>query len=236
MIDRAHWNRSSVDPRFEGLHQLLAWDGYQVSRNRQEFVPELLRGARVLIVADALGWKGAMQPAAGKLGLHLQPEAFSQPEVGAVHDWVIRGGSLLLVADRSPAGPASQALANAFGVQLADCPSSCGVTAVRFDRREGLGDDPISEGRPEAGEQVYRAMGFGGCDVSGPPGSMAFLRAGATGKPQGIAFEPSRGRVVVLTAQLARDEKLLQRAGIDDRLTDNRQLILNIVHWLSRTP
>ena len=54
-IDRGHWNRSSADPRFDGLSQLLAWDGYQVSRKRQEIVPELLKGTRVLVVADALG-------------------------------------------------------------------------------------------------------------------------------------------------------------------------------------
>lgn len=199
LIDRGHWNRSSADPRLEGLIQLLAFDGYQVSRNRQEFVPELLHGTWVLVVADALGWKGALRT----VGLRLHPQAFSPEEVTTVRDWVRRGGSLLLIADRAPAGEASQSLADAFGVRLAD-----GATAVnRVEPVGGLGED------------VNAAMSFGGGEVSGPPGCTAFL------KTQGIAFESGRGRVVVLTAQLA---------APDGRRTDNRQLILNIMHWLSR--
>jgi hypothetical protein len=208
MIDRGHWNRSRGDPRFEGLYQLLAGDGYRVSRNRQEFVPELLRTAWVLVIPDALGWKGA-------LGLHVRAEAFSPAEVRAVRDWVHGGGSLLLIADRPPAGQASQPLASAFGVQLSDG----GAPAIRLGREGGLGDNTISNGRPEEGEEVNFAMSFGGGDLSGPPDGMKFL------KKQGIAFESGRGRVVVLTAQLA---------GISARKTDNRQLLLNIMHWLSR--
>ena len=40
--------------------------------------------------------------------------------------------------------------------------------------------------------------------------------------------------MAILTAQLARTEGLARMAGIDDRLADNRQLALNIMHWLSR--
>jgi hypothetical protein len=248
LIDRGHWNRSSADPRFEGLYQLLAWDGYQVSRSRQEFIPELLRGTRVLLVADAMGWKGAVQNAAGSLGvdMRLRSRAFEPAEVAAVRDWVSRGGSLLLIADHAPSGEASQALAAAFGARLADCPASSGRTVIWFDREGGLGVDAISDGRAEEGEQVSFAMSFGGGDVSGPAGSTTFLTvtpksvlpaAGETScvpGAQGVAFEAGRGRVVILTGQLARTEGLAQKAGINDRITDNRQLVLNIMHWLSR--
>ena len=58
------------------------------------------------------------------------------------------------------------------------------------------------------------------------------------GRAQGIAFKFGKGRVVVLaeaammSAQLAGHNKVkfgMNRSGID-----NRQLALNIMHWLSR--
>lgn len=200
LVDRGHWNRPGADPRLDGLMQLLAFDGYQVSRNRQEFVPELFRGTWVLVVADAMGWKGALLPQ----GLHAHPEAFSPEEVAAVSDWVNRGGALLLIADRPPAGEASQRMASAFGTRLMDTPAG----PERFDVAGPMGED------------VTYAMSFGGSKVTGPPGSVAFLQS------QGVAFEFGRGRVVVLTAQLA---------GAGGRRPDNRQLMLNIMHWLTRT-
>ncbi len=200
LVDRGHWNRSSADPRLDGLVQLLAWDGYQVSRNRQEFVPELFRGIWVLVVADAMGWKGALRP----LGLRLHPDALTPAEVAAVSDWVNRGGALLLIADRTPAGEASQRLASVFGARLMDTTAG----AARFDVAGPMGDD------------VSFAVSFGGGAVTGPPGSVAFLQS------QGVALAFGRGRVVMLTAQLA---------GTGGRGADNRQLMLNIMHWLTRT-
>lgn len=60
----------------------------------------------------------------------------------------------------------------------------------------------------------------------------------AAGHAQGIAFKFGKGRIVVmgeagmLSAQLAGPRKMkfgMNRPGID-----NRQLALNIMHWLSR--
>jgi hypothetical protein len=62
-------------------------------------------------------------------------------------------------------------------------------------------------------------------------------QASAAGRAQGLAFKLGKGRVVVLgeaamlSAQLAGPRKMkfgMNRLGID-----NRQLALNIMHWLS---
>ena len=62
--------------------------------------------------------------------------------------------------------------------------------------------------------------------------------ASAAGRAQGIAMKFGKGRVVILaeaamlSAQLAGPNRMpfgMNRPGID-----NRQLALNIVHWLSR--
>jgi hypothetical protein len=116
LIDRGHWNESAADPRFDALARVLAGDGYRVSIGRQEFVPELLQTAQVLVVSDALGFTGWL----GRFGVHMRGNAFHADEVDAVRDWVSAGGSVLLVADRPPAVDAARPLASALGVSIAD--------------------------------------------------------------------------------------------------------------------
>jgi hypothetical protein len=116
LIDRGHWNESAADPGFDALSRVLAADGYSVSTSRQEFVPELLQTAKVLVVSDPLGFTGWI----GRVGVHLRGAAFHADEIDAVRDWVRAGGSVLLVADRSPAVDAARRLASALGVSIAD--------------------------------------------------------------------------------------------------------------------
>ena len=60
----------------------------------------------------------------------------------------------------------------------------------------------------------------------------------ATGYAQGVALQSGKGRVVILgeaamlTAQV--DAKTKKPFGMNVQGIDNRQLTLNIMHWLSR--
>ena len=64
-------------------------------------------------------------------------------------------------------------------------------------------------------------------------------KVSAAGRAQGIALKFGKGRVVVLgeaamlTAQLAGPEKA-PFGGLNVPGIDNKQLALNIMHWLSR--
>ncbi len=116
LVDRGHWNESAADPGFDALTRLLTWDGYRVSTSRQEFVPELLQTAKVVVVSDAIGFTGWF----GRFGLHRRGTAFQSDEITAVRAWVLAGGSLLLVADRSEAVEATRTLASALGVPITD--------------------------------------------------------------------------------------------------------------------
>ena len=49
-----------------------------------------------------------------------------------------------------------------------------------------------------------------------------------------MALDFGRGRVVAVSAQLERNEELIRETGVDPRLLDNRQFVLNTMHWLSR--
>ena len=114
-----------------------------------------------------------------------------------------------------------------------------------------LGDHPITQGRDES-ERVNRVQTFSGTSLTGPEGSVPILKlpdaavdrptmfskqeTSAIGRVQGVAFGLGSGRVVVmgdadaLTAQLNSEGTKL---GMNVPGLDNRQLVLNIMHWLS---
>jgi hypothetical protein len=62
-------------------------------------------------------------------------------------------------------------------------------------------------------------------------------RSSAAGRAQGIALKFGKGRVVVmgeaamLSAQLAGPQKM--KFGMNQPGLDNRQFVLNVIHWLS---
>jgi hypothetical protein len=114
-----------------------------------------------------------------------------------------------------------------------------------------LADNAITNGRNEK-ERVNRVLVFTGQSLKGPADSEAFLKLAATavdnveltgksssaaGRAQGIAYRLGKGRVVVL-ADAAMLSALLTGSdnrpfGINVPGVDNRQLVLNIMHWLS---
>jgi len=101
--------------------------------------------------------------------------------------------------------------------------------------------------------KISRVIAFKGQSLKGPEGSMAFLKladtavdtataavpkeTSAAGRGQGIAFKFGKGRVVVvgaagtLSAQLAGREN--SPIGMNYPGIDNKQLALNVMHWLS---
>jgi hypothetical protein len=142
--------------------------------------------------------------------------------------------------------------------------TATGPSNLVFTREAGtLADHAITRGR-DSTERVRRVMTFTGQSLLGPPGSWPLLRltdgaqdlliafgeAGlevfsdrrkpAAGRWQGLAFSYGRGRVVVLgeaamlSAQLAVTPRRTFRMGMNAGGIDNRQLALNILHWLMR--
>ncbi len=129
---------------------------------------------------------------------------------------------------------------------------------IVYTRKHGtLLDHPITSGR-DLPERIDRVITFSGQSLSGPDSSMPFLRLSnfsldqrqesdtmtvfkpAAGRAQGLALPFGHGRVVVyaeaafLTSQLfsPADDSLL--TGVDHPPGyDNRQLVLNTMHWLS---
>jgi len=124
LFDSGHRNLHSSAGRYGPFVRLIESDGCRASRISSAFSAESLRDGDILVVVNAKGPKA-----------RAEGPAFSDSECDAVREWVRGGGSLLLVADHHPCGPAAAGLARRFGVEM-----SGGWTDDEKHAREGAGD------------------------------------------------------------------------------------------------
>jgi hypothetical protein len=252
LIDEAHRNFHTVSGRYRPFANLISNDGYIVSPNKEKFTRNVLEACDILVIANAMGAESMRSPGAEK-------PAFTEDECQAVHDWVKAGGSLLLITDHEPFGAAAGELGKRFGVEMGKTvardqanmePESRGLLFSRDKKL--LRDHPIIRGRNES-ERINRVKTFTGQSLKGPPGSVSFLTFSATatagssknqvpitGRSQGLAMTYGQGRIVVLgeAAQLSAQLTGLGREprnmmGMNAPGIDNKQMALNIMHWLS---
>jgi hypothetical protein len=236
VIDEAHYNLHTVSGTYAPFAALLRRDGFWVRRNSGQLSSVALHDSFasrfdagvVLVVSNALGWRGMLQQALNAGGLErlvrVQGAAISAGEVAEVEAWVRAGGSLLLVADHAPAGAAAAGLSAAFGVEMTNWwaedehhhdSETSNPGFLVFTREAGLAvDHPIMLGR-SPGEQVARVMTFTGQALR--PGAGAALLTlsstareypfrqsreyegrSAAGLAQAVALEHGAGRVVIL--------------------------------------
>ncbi len=252
LFDEAHNNFHTVSGRYKPFAELIFSDGYQVVVNRKPFTKESLRTFKVVVIANALGAEdtdddGADQP------------AFTEEEAVVLHDWVRGGGALLLIADHAPFGAAAENLAKRFNVTMSKGwvrdPGNTqpGGRSLVFSRENKLLlDHPITQGRNET-ERIDRVLTFTGQALKGAEGAMSFLKLGeqakdmpdrtseeglsVAGQSQGLAIKFGKGRVVMMgeAAMLSAQVSGPQNGpmGMNVPGSDNKQLALNIMHWLS---
>jgi hypothetical protein len=252
LFDEAHNNFHTASGRYKPFAELLFSDGYQVVVNRKPFAKESLKTFRVLVIANALGAEDMDEDGAD------QP-AFTEEEADAVRDWVRGGGSLLLIADHAPFGAAAESLAKRFNVAMSKGwvrdpdHTQPGGRALIFSRENKLLlDHPITQGRDQT-ERIDRVQTFTGQALKGDEGAMSFLKLGeqakdspdpmseqgvsVAGQSQGLAIKFGKGRVVMmgeaamLSAQVTGPEN--RPMGMNVPGSDNKQLVLNIMHWLT---
>lgn len=258
-LDEAHNNFHTATGRYKPFADLITSDGYQVIPSTEKFSRKSLKGCDVLVISNALGARAMGSPEASnpafteeecdavrdwvRAGGNLLLIADHAPMGAANERLGLRFGvDMSKGYTGDPANRDEQSKSDTF---------------IRYDRdNKLLGDHPITRGR-NAGEMISRVIAFTGQSVKGPKDSVAFMKladtaidltparegseekqVSAAGRAQGIAFKFGKGRVVVmaeagmLSAQLAGPQKMkfgMNRPGID-----NRQLALNIMHWLSR--
>jgi hypothetical protein len=254
LFDEAHNNFHTAGGRYKPFADLITSDGYQVTPNKEQFSAKVLKGFDILVISNALGAAQMNMPEAAN-------PAFTDAECDAVRDWVKGGGALLLIADHAPMGSANQVLGDRFGVNMSKMyttdeqnydKESNNHGFIVYTRESGrLADHAITRGRNDS-ERISKIIAFTGQSLKGPPDSFALMKLAdsavdvmpnttpvpAAGRAQGLVISSGKGRVVLLgeaamlSAQLAGPNKTafgMNRPGID-----NRQLALNIMHWLSR--
>jgi hypothetical protein len=247
LFDEAHNNVHTASGLYKPFVDLITNDGYVVVANKEKFQTSVLAGYDVLVIVNA----------AGPRGQRANP-AFTDEECDIVRDWVRAGGALLFIADHAPMGAAAEILARRFNVDMSkaytDDPSSADkeLGDILFSRENKLlADHPITRGR-NSSERVRRVVTFTGQSLKGASDSVTLLAlpdtavdtfppakttTPAAGRAQGIAMSFGKGRVIVLgeagmlSAQIDNKGRAF---GMNYPNTDNRQLALNIVHWLTR--
>jgi hypothetical protein len=251
-IDEAHFNFHTAGGRYKPFADLVSNDGYRVASNKQTFTAESLKGFDILVIANA---GAAQQNSADRT-----KSAFTDAECDAVREWVRAGGALLLIADHAPAGAAAANLASRFGVDMSKGYTgdpvnhervSLNISWIRFSRaNRNLGDHPITRGR-DVSERINSVVSFTGQSLKGPKESIALLKlsaqaydvddlnnpdkaklTSAAGRVQALALTIDKGRVVIF-GEAAMLSAQNQNFGMNYPGTDNRQFVLNVMHWLS---
>lgn len=259
LLDEAHHNFHTAGGRYLAFARLAERDGYVVRSNHERISRTTLGGARVLVIANALGERNA----GGNWSLPT-PAAFDSSEVAAIRSWVESGGSLWLISDHMPFPGSVEPIAESFGILMSNGfamdQHGRGNGIMSYSRRAGnLADHAITRGR-DGSERVDSVKVFTGqafrliapaeplltisqdVVVLMPPVAWQFSdstpRFSGRGMLQGAVMNVGRGRVAVFgeaamfSAQRAGPDR--HPMGMNDpAAAQNPQLMLNVLHWLT---
>ena len=257
LIDEAHQNYHTASGRYSAFARLVERDGYVVRPNGSVFTAEVLSGAAVLVIANAVAPEDT-----DDWVLPTSP-AFTEKEVEAVERWVREGGSLLLIADHMPMPGAAEGLAAAFGLRFQNGFALDAETRdgrLTFRRSDGsLGAHPIVDGRtPEERidsvtsftGQAFRVDGEAeplmtvpeGFDLLLPEVAWEFSestpRIPAANLLQGVVLRHGAGRVAafgeaaMFTAQVSGPNRAPMGMNVP-AAGQNYRFALNLLHWLT---
>jgi hypothetical protein len=175
LIDEAHNNIHTSKGTYSPFVNLITNDGCIVKPNSEPFTKTSLTGYDILVISNAKG---------GKHDFKYRP-AFNDLECKAVKEWVIQGGSLLLVADHYPMGSAAENLAQQFGVHMYNGETS---DSIHFEGNSSFRDklvfsrenkllleNEISRGRNQ-NEIISKVVSDRGQSLSVPDSAIVILK------------------------------------------------------------
>ena len=248
-IDEAHHNFHTAEGRYKPFADVLRRDGYRVDGFRRLFSSDSLQYLDVVVIANALHEQNEKDW--GRLPIL---SAFTTDEIAALHTWVDKGGSLFLIADHMPFAGAAIDLARAFDVEFSNGYAHAGNWEPgkpdTFESETGLLDSAVTRGRTDD-ERVTIVATFTGSAFRPPKDATAVLLFGPKsvsltpekvpieGWCQGAMMTVGKGRVAVFgeaamfSAQLAGPKKELMGMNAP-AAKQNHQLLLNVMHWLTR--
>ena len=257
MFDEAHFNFHTSTGRYKPFADLLMNDGYRIVVNRQPFTKKILDSFKLLVIANALAndidEADADKPAftddecavvrdwvksGGALLLVADPGSFAKSAESLAKQL---GVEMQVSTTEDPVNAAEEFRAN--------------MIIYSRDNHQ-LMDHSITSGR-DAAEKLNKVIVFAGQSLKGPADAVPFLKladtarnvtsaadgsaasvVSAKGLAQGLAFKLGGGRVVVLgeadmLSALLGNPPENEPIGMNYPGVDNKQLTLNIMHWLS---
>jgi hypothetical protein len=262
IFDEGHQNFHTTTGRYKPFAELLTNDGYRIIPNKEKFQSQILLGGQILVIANAQGandrgdmsaftddecdavrdWVNtggalllitdifptgsAAENLAQRFGVEMS-KGFVEDPMNHVSN---KPGVLVFTRERGLIGqhPINEGRAPQERVNRV-------ITYVGQSLKGPEGSAPILKLSDTAVDRIPELVETENPD--GPP--QKTIQYGdpvpAVGRTQGVAFKYGKGRVVVLgeagvlSAQLQRDGAF----GMNDTRADNRQLTLNIMHWLS---
>ncbi|MBI4903613.1 MAG: DUF4350 domain-containing protein [Acidobacteria bacterium] len=248
-VDQAHNNFHTISGRYRPFAKVLEKAGFQPKAFDHKFSRESLAGVRTLVIANALSDRN-------KSDWTLPtPTAFTLAEVSAAHDWVERGGRLLLIVDHMPFPGCNADLGKAFGLTFSNGyardPDFQG--AIVFSKAKGtLKDHAITRGIDEVATftgSAFRAPeGADAILVFGPKSECALVttageirkdtpREPVGGWLQGAVLTVGKGRVAVFGEAAmfsAQTSGGGQPMGMNSPLaSQNAAFLVNVIEWLT---
>lgn len=250
VVDAAHNNFHTLDNRYTPFGKVLAGDGYRLQSNSRPLTAAILQGCRIYVISNPLDSSNI-----GRWRVPT-PSAFSPAEISAIHDWVLQGGRLLLIADHMPFAGAAQALAQSFGFRFLNCFAldNRNRSYERFYRENGsLADNDLTRGVdtvvtftgsafkiPAAAKPLLTLKNY---TLSLPAVAWQFEENTPTlpgeGFSQGAFMEYGKGKIVVM-GEAAMFSAQLAGAGRNPvgmncpEAGGNVQLLINLIHWLDQ--
>ncbi len=252
VIDEAHNNFHTAGGRYKAFADLMTNDGCTIKQGIAPFTEKVLAGHDVLVISNARGADKPTDSAFAKDEIEAVHKWVS--DGGSL--LLIADHAPMGVAAKDLAKRFDVEMSCQFTRDSKNCAESNPSWLVFSRDNKLLIDCAITNGRDES-EKLKSITTFTGQSLKGPEGCIEFLKLGdsaedsmratdekktsAAGRAQGIALKVGKGRVVVvgeaavLSAQMLKTpamEKPL-RVGMTYPGSDNRQLALNIMHWLT---
>lgn len=257
LFDEAHNNFHTATGRYKPFADLITNDGYQITSNQQIFTREVLQRYRILVISNALGTARMNDPNAGNPAFtDAESDTVREWVRGGGSLLLIADHAPMGAANQVLAKRFDVDMSKMFTVDPENSDKeSLNPSFIIYTRESGrLVDHPITRGR-NASERVNKVIAFTGQSLKGPSASIAFMKladtamdampgqnnkpVSAAGRAQGIAMKFGKGRVIVLgeagmlSAQVVGIGPQQMKFGMNRPGIDNRQLALNIMHWLS---
>ncbi len=261
LFDEAHNNAATAGGRYKPFADLIGSDGYRIVPNSQSFSKSALNGYDVLVIVNASGPE-AQRDALAFTEAECDAVRGWVSSGGAlllISDYLPFSAAVAALAKRFDVDVTKGFTIDSVHYNK----NAGDQTELEFNRDNRLlGDHPITRGR-DATERINRVLTFSGTSLKGPVRSVAFLKladsamdvlppdrkqtspdeappdhkqVSAAGRAQGLALEFGKGRVVILSEAAMLTAQVTPqgfRFGMNVTGLDNRQLALNIMHWLS---